>query len=241
MVLNWQESSRVSIYAGVPQGSISGPMLFLIFINAIVDEVNCNIKLFADDTNLYPTVDSPLLASICLNSDMQIIHRWAERWMVTFNPKKTKSMIVSRKLDPDHHPWLHMAGNVIKIVDSHKHLGLTYFNSGTWNTHLNDICTKASVRLNLLRRLKFTVDRRSLETMYFSYIRPILEYTDVIWDNCSEYMKDRLEHINYEAACIVTGATKLTSLNTLLHETGWETLRDRRTIHKLILFQDGQR
>ena len=91
-------------------------MLFLIFINDIVDEVNCNIKLFADDTSVYAIVDSPLLASIYLNSDMQIIHRWAERWMVTLYPKKTESMIVSRKLDPDHHPRLHMAGNVIKIV-----------------------------------------------------------------------------------------------------------------------------
>ena len=130
VVLNGQDSYWVSINAGVPQGSILGPMLFLILINDNVDEVNCKTKLFADDSSLYAIVDRPLLVSIYLNSDMQIIHRWAERWMVTFNPKKTKSMIVSRKLDPDHHPWLHMAGNVIKIVDSHKHLGLTYSNTG---------------------------------------------------------------------------------------------------------------
>ena len=129
-----------------------------------------------------------------------------------------------------------MDGTVISSVQSHKHLGLTFSNDGGWFTHINDIIKKASVRLNLLRRLKYMVDRRSLETMYFSFIRPTLEYADVIWDNCTEYMKDRLEQINYEAARIVTGASKLTSLNTLILETGWETLRDRRSNHKLILF-----
>ncbi|CAC5415948.1 unnamed protein product [Mytilus coruscus] len=63
-----------------------------------------------------------------------------------------------------------------------------------------------------------------------------LKYADVIWDNCPEYLKDRLEQINYEAGRIVTGATKLTSLQILLKETGWETLRERRKNHKLILF-----
>jgi hypothetical protein len=55
------------------------------------------------------------------------------------------------------------------------------------------------------------VDRKSLEHMYFSYVRPILEYADVIWDNCPNYIKEKLEHINYEAARIITGAKKLTS------------------------------
>lgn len=72
--------------------------------------------------------------------------------------------------------------------------------------------------------------------MYFSLIRPILEYADVIWDNCTEYMKDKLEQINYEAARIVAVASQLTSLNILMLETGWKTLRDRRTSHKIILF-----
>jgi hypothetical protein len=60
--------------------------------------------------------------------------------------------------------------------------------------------------------------------MYFSYVRPILEYADVVWDNCPNYIKEKLEHINYEAACIITGATKLTNIRILLQECGWETL-----------------
>jgi hypothetical protein len=72
--------------------------------------------------------------------------------------------------------------------------------------------------------------------MYFSYVRPILEYADVIWDNCPNYIKEKLEHINYEAARIITGATKLTSIRILLQECGMETLEERRNKHKILLF-----
>ena len=67
-------------------------------------------------------------------------------------------------------------------------------------------------------------------------VRPILEYADVIWDNCPNYITEKLEHINYEAARIITGATKLTSILILLQECGWETLEERRSKHKILLF-----
>ena len=70
-----------------------------------------------------------------------------------------------------------------------------------------------------MRKLKFQLDRRSLQIIYFSFIRPLLEYADVIWDNCFQYD---------EAARIVTGAIKLVSINKLLKETGWESLSTRR-------------
>lgn len=87
-----------------------------------------------------------------------------------------------------------------------------------------------------MRKLKFQLDRRSLQTIYFSFIRPLLEYADVIWDNCTQYEVNDLEKIQYEAARIVTGATKLVSINSLLLETGWESLSSRRKKHKLQFF-----
>ena len=73
-----------------------------------------------------------------------------------------------------------------------------------------------------MRKLKFKLDRRSLQTIYFSFIRPLLEYADVVWDNCTQYEVNDLEKIQNEAARIVSGATKLVSINSLLLETGWE-------------------
>jgi hypothetical protein len=120
-------------------------------------------------------------------------------------------MIISRKVEPQFHPPLYFNNVPIKNVTTHKHLGLTFSNNGSWTTHINEIITKASSRLNIIRKLKFKVDRKLLEHMHFSYFRPILEYADVIWDNCPNYIKEKLEHINYEAARIITGATKLAS------------------------------
>ena len=86
-----------------------------------------------------------------------------------------------------------------------------------------------------MRRLKFVLDRKSLEIIYISFIRPILEYSDVVWDNCNSAEKEELEKIQHEAARIVTGCTKLVSINNLYEEVGWETLGQRRRKHKLIL------
>ena len=74
----------------------------------------------------------------------------------------------------------------------------------------------------------FKFDRKSLQTMYFSFIRQLLEYADVIWDNCTQYEENELEKIQNEAARVITGATKLVSINSLYLETGWEPLASRR-------------
>ena len=81
-----------------------------------------------------------------------------------------------------------------------------------------------------------TLDRLSLEKIYMSFIRPILEYADVIWDSQNQSLINKLENVQLDAAKIVTGGTKLTGLNILYEETKWEKLSDRRQNHKLILF-----
>ena len=79
-----------------------------------------------------------------------------------------------------------------------------------------------------MRKLKYKLDRRSLQTIYFSFIRPVIEYSNVVWDNCTLYEANELEKIQIEAARIVTGATKLVSIDSIYTETGWETLASRR-------------
>ena len=87
-----------------------------------------------------------------------------------------------------------------------------------------------------MRRLKFILDRKSLEIIYTSFIRPVLEYGDTIWDSCTLYEKRELDKIQNEAARIATGATALVSIQALYDEVGWETLQTRKTNHNLSLF-----
>lgn len=98
------------------------------------------------------------------------------------------------------------------------------------------ISKKAFARLNILRKFKFILDRGILEKIYLSFVRPLLEYGDAIWDNNSVKLINKLEGIQTEAARIITGGTRRVSINKLYIETGWERLKDRREKYRLTYF-----
>ena len=175
VVINGQQSGIKFLKAGVPQGSILGPILFLIYINDIVNEISCNIRLFADDTSLYLVVDNNEYdAAEMLNNDIETINQWSKKWLVKFNPEKTEVMTISKKIYKPHHPPVYMDNNIIKEVETHKHLGVTFAEDGSWNDHVNDITNKVSSRLSMLRKLKFKLKRKHLQIIYFSFIRPVI-------------------------------------------------------------------
>ena len=240
MVLPGGSSKSLPVRAGVPQGSVLGPLMFLVYINDIVDNLESVINLFADDTSLSIEIDTPNISGAILQSDIKKINNWAGRWLVKFNPSKPKSLLISRKRIKPDHPVLTMSNTAIPSVQFHKHLGICLSCDGSWDQQIQSIVEKAWKRIGILRHLKFLLDRLSLQTIYFSFLRPILEYGDTVWDNMYEYHKEKLDKIQNEAARIVTGCTKLVSLSDLSRESGWETLRERRNKHKLILFfQNG--
>ncbi len=129
------------------------------------------------------------MASTALNHDLDTIHQWSQRWLVKFNPAKTETMIFSRKLDKPQHPDLLMDGQTLNILKEHKHLGLTLSDDGKWGPHISSYLNKAWQRIGILRSLKFKLNRSSLERMYFTIIRPLLEYADVVWNNTTNELK----------------------------------------------------
>ena len=183
----------MDINAGVPQGSILGPLLFILFINDIVEEIQAEVRLFADDTSIFLIVDNPVLSTERLNSDLDAVHNWAQNWLVMFNPEQNKAMTISRKVNKPIHPVLQMNSVPIQEVVNHKHLGITISNNGSWHDHIHSIVDKAYRRLNILRKYRFLLDRFSLETIYMSYIRPILEYGDIAWDNSNIGLINKIE------------------------------------------------
>ena len=217
-----------------------GPLLFILYINDIVNEIHCGIRLFADDTSLFIIVDTPENAALQMNTDLDKITSWSNKWLVTFNPAKTESLLLTRKVNNIDHPSLYLSDVPIEEVTTHKHLGIYLSQKLDWQKHIEYITEKASVRLNLLRSLKFTLDRNSLQKIYFIFIRSILEYADIVWDNCTQQQSNELEKIQLEAARIVTGTTKLISINKLYKEVGWLKLSERRNLHKLYQFYKMQ-
>ena len=168
VVINGESSDWGYIMAGVPQGSILGPLLFLIYINDLADIVNSNIRLFADDTTVFVYVDNPNESAKILNNDLARMHQWASTWLVKFSPEKTKSMTISWKKNKIGHPPLVFGGIALQEVDSFKHLGITLQNDLLWDKHIDNILNSANKKLNILFALKYKLDRKTREIMYFS-------------------------------------------------------------------------
>ena len=144
----------------MPQGSIFGPLLFLVFINDIVEEIDSSIRLFADDTNLYIIVDDPLDAANKLNADLSKIDMWASMWL------ESESLIFSRKVNKPYHPPIYMNYQQVNEVNSHKRLGIYLSRDCTRHEYIEHIKAKAWQRIHVMRRLKFILDRKSLQIIF---------------------------------------------------------------------------
>ncbi len=236
VVLDGHKSTSMNVCAGVPQGSILGPLLFIVYINDIVRNIVSSIRLFADDTAIYLVVENPVRAAEVMNSDLQKIHSWAEKWLVNFSAPKTKSMIFTRHRNTIHHPPLSFNNVQIDEVDNHKHLGLILSKDGSWSAQVNAMYSKANRALNILRKMKRLLDRKTLYRLYCTQVCPLLEYADCVWININKEQADKLESINLEAARIITGAPRGTRHNLLYEESGLELLSERRRKHQLTLY-----
>ena len=227
VTITGEKSSMMEIPAGVPQGSVLGPLLFLIFINDITDDLSSNAYLFADDTCLFQPVTSASTINQ-VNDDLQKIRSWAEKWLVSINVDKTVYMIFRSGHVRSDFPPIKLGTSVLKQVDCHCHLGLNLQSDLSWDRHILGIIAKANKRLGLLKQWKYTASRSALEKCYFTFVRPLLEYGDILFDSCTKELSDKLESVQLEAARLVTGAKRYTSHQALYNELGWITLENRR-------------
>ena len=235
VIVNGIPSDVRELHAGVPQGSILGPLLFIIYINDIVDVVSSNIRLYADDSILFSIEDNSALTAEKLNADLEKITAWAKQWLITFNPTKTENLLISRKPNMPQTP-VYFDNIRVKEVQMHKHLGVIIQSNLKWNNHLDSIISKSSRRVDILRGLRFKLDRKSLETLYTAYVRPILEYASSVWSNCTAAQKQELENVQLSAMRAITGGIRGTSSAKLYTETNFESTYDRRERSNLVIF-----
>ena len=134
----------------MPQGSVLGPLLFLVCITETAEHLLSLTRLFADDSSLFYSAAHIDDKAGIINHDVQLLSNWARQWLVTFNPLKTEAVLFTLK-KINILPQLVFDNIPINFVDSHKHLGVTFSSTGQWLSHIEIIVLSATKILGIMR------------------------------------------------------------------------------------------
>ena len=230
-------SSPCNVSSGVPQGSVLGPVLFLLYINDIAEGICSHIKLFADDCLIYRTIQSSSDQHI-LQQDLNAFVKWAEKWQMKFNTAKCKIMQMT-----NHHNKLlfmyKMYGSPLVTTEQHSYLGVQLHHKLSWQPHIQYTCNKACKILGFLQRnlRHCPVDLRQLA--YKQFVLPILEYCAPIWDPYHQKYIRQIEMVQHRAARFVLGKPwrrcERDSITNMLNQLNWTTLEKQRKYARLTL------
>ena len=219
VVIEGEESGSVPVSSGVPQGSVLGPILFLVFINDLPEKLSSQVRLFADDTAVYLTIGG-LDDGTVLQNDLDKLSMWESQWDMEFNPSKCQVVRVTTARKAINTVYT-LHGQILEVVTSAKYLGVDISSGLSWNSHIDRITGNANRTLG--------------------YIRPQLEYAAPIWDPYTKEKTLQLEKIQRRAARWTTSnydyRSSVTSmLTSMLDQLSWRTLEQRRADARLCLF-----
>ena len=237
VVLDGQASDPVPVLSGVPQGSVLGPVLFLIFINDLPDNIRSSVRLFADDCVLYRNIKSPIDCQI-LQDDLNSLSQWETDWQMKFNVAKCHSMRVTRHL-PDKQILFDYTLHQQKLeqVQSAKYLGLTITDNLDWGQHVSEISCKATKTMGFLRRNLALAPKHTKEVAYKTSVRPQLEYAAPIWNPYHKLQIQEVEKVQRTAARWTCRRWRNTSsVGDMLDELEWPSLEARREQSSLTFF-----
>ena len=153
VVLNGQHSSWADVKAGVPQGSILSPLLFLIYINDLPNDLNSNGLNSLQMIRQFSVVRNITDSANLLSSDLSKINEWTLQWKMSFNPdpiKQAQEIIFSRKTSQRNHPGLMFNNSIVNVTTIHKHLGMIFDSKLSFDEHLKSVLKKISKTVGLL-------------------------------------------------------------------------------------------
>lgn len=191
-------SSFSPVFSGVPQGSVLGPLLFILYTSDMCHRITNKFVSYADDTSLYAHISSPTMRPLIaesLNNDLNIIHAWCMQWGMRLNPNKTKDLIISRSrtINPAHPP-LSINGTLINTTNQIRLLGVTLDSKLTFRAHLREMSRVISSKLGILRKCsKIYQDDDILRNCFFSFILPHFEYCAPVWMSAADSHLDLLD------------------------------------------------
>ena len=234
VVVEGYRSEEGKVLSGVPQGTVLGPLLFLLHINDLPSVVDSQVRLFADDCLLYRPIRSDV-DRVALQRDLDLLEQWSDTWGMRFNAKKCQIMSITRGRSHTTHLYT-LCGHVLSSVQEAKYLGITLTDELSWSSHVHSVYSRANSTLGFLRRNLRRCPANLKETAYITLVRSTLEYAVAIWDPHLVKDCDMLEKVQRRSARFVKGDFRTTSSVTeMLHELGWKDLRDRRRNLRLTL------
>ena len=205
-VVGDQTSDIEQVLSGVPQGSILGPLLFLLYINdlpmTITDPATC-IALYADDAKIYKAIND-IDDSTTLQEQLNNIQEWSETWKLRFNPDKCKMMRITRRINPIKHEYS-MGSKNIELVSSFIDLGVIIQDNLLWNQQIASMVRKANRNLWFIKRtVGPTAPTTAKRLLYLTLVRSILEYASIIWNPISKQNLNHLESVQRRATKFIS-------------------------------------
>ena len=199
VVLDGESSDQVPVTSGVPQGSVLGPCLFLLYINDLAEDLESVVRLFADDTIAYLTIASQSDATR-LQRDLDRLAKWEDLWQMQFHPEKCQVLRVCKKHKPNYSGSYTLHGHSLEIVNESKYLGVTIQGDLRWNTHINNITNKANSTLAVLKRNVRVPSKTIKAAAYKALVRPHVEYCSTVWDPPTNNLSNKLEMVQRRSA-----------------------------------------
>ena len=192
-------SSLTSVNLGVPQGSILGPLMFIIFMNDLILEIeNSKFEMYADDSTLCNHAKHIQEINQSLSDSSKAVYAWIEENRMVLNIPKTESLLIgtSQRVKNAIDDFQVGEGEYqIKKVDSHKLLGTYIDNTLSWSTHIDHTCNKVRSRLYVFNRTKYLLPHKSRVDYYNGLIQPIIDYGCVVWGNCSRQLMLKVHRV----------------------------------------------
>lgn len=231
---NCHNSPFREVHSGVPQGSVLGPLLFLIYINDLSSVVSSKIHLFADDCVIFREITTDNDINI-LQSDLNAISNWCDKWLMDLNIKKCKIMRVSRSCTTS--PIYYLNNIPLDSVNSYKYLGVHITTNLNWTTHIEYIIINANRMLGYLRRNFFNAPHGLKLLLYKTLIRSKLEYATTVWDPTYNNLVTSLELVqNNSVRFILSNYNRTASISTMKTSLALPSLASRRKVSRLTLF-----
>jgi len=193
-----KSSETAPVISGVPQGSVLGPLLFLLFINDLPNNLISKTRLFADDCIVYRHITSDQDQAI-LQEDLNRLADWEAKWGMEFHPQKCTYLRVSRAKQPGCFQY-QLKGTTLAEESSTKYLGVDFQSNLSFKNHVNRISKKANNMLGFLRRNLESANQKTKTDAYTTMVRSNLEYCSSVWNRLQQDQTRQLEIVQRRAA-----------------------------------------